>query len=329
MVRTYRVVALAALLFTLAVILWGAFVRITGAGAGCGNHWPTCNGEVIPTHAATHTIIEFTHRATTAAAVVLVLAELVLAFLAFPAGHRARLFAALSVGFMATEAAIGAGLVLFEHVAGDKSIARGYWISTHLANTFALVACMALATLASDAAPSDERAPTSPRGSWSDDAPRARIIATFAAMSIGAVVVGITGAIAALGDTLFPARSLAEGIRADFSPSAHAFLMLRTLHPFGAILLALGGLVVASASARSAHRQVRTWASRLGLAIVCQVIAGVVNLLLLAPPIMQIVHLLLADAVWISIISLAWSVLTRRDATTSAPAIAPQPAISR
>jgi heme A synthase len=305
MVARYRQVAVAALGFTLFVVLWGALVRITGAGAGCGAHWPTCNGQVIPRAPATSTIIEFTHRLTTVGATVLVLGELVLARVAFPKGHAARRFAALSVLFMATEAAIGAGLVLFELVAGDKSLARGYAMSAHLCNTFLLVAAMLLAVLA--ARPIEPR-PSGARA-WIDAAPRARVLGAFVAAAVVTISVGVTGAIAALGDTLFPATSLAEGIRADFSPSAHAFLALRTTHPFAAVLGALLGLALASAALRSSRRSVRAWATTLAIAIVAQVGAGIVKLLLLAPAPMQLLHLLLADTVWICIVGLGWASL--------------------
>ncbi len=36
------------LLWNVLVALWGAYVRATGSGAGCGSHWPTCNGEILP-----------------------------------------------------------------------------------------------------------------------------------------------------------------------------------------------------------------------------------------------------------------------------------------
>src|SRR5665213_3823423 len=51
-----------AVFYNVAVILWGALVRATGSGAGCGNHWPLCNGQVIPVSPGLHTVIEFTHR---------------------------------------------------------------------------------------------------------------------------------------------------------------------------------------------------------------------------------------------------------------------------
>ncbi|MFN8454080.1 MAG: COX15/CtaA family protein [Anaerolineae bacterium] len=61
------------LAYNLAVILWGAFVRASGSGAGCGSHWPLCNGEVIPRTPQMETLVEFTHRLTSGLALLLVI----------------------------------------------------------------------------------------------------------------------------------------------------------------------------------------------------------------------------------------------------------------
>jgi heme A synthase len=125
--------------YNILVILWGAFVRATGSGAGCGSHWPTCNGQIIPRDPSIETLIEFSHRLTSGLAFLLVLAMLIWAFRAYPRGHIVRLGAALSMFFMLTEALVGAGLVLFERVATDVSYARAVWMAAHLLNTFILL----------------------------------------------------------------------------------------------------------------------------------------------------------------------------------------------
>src|SRR3982750_3804624 len=132
------------LAYNVAVVLWGAFVRATGSGAGCGNHWPLCNGTVTPHSPTMATIIEFTHRATSGIDLVLVAILAMWAFRAFPRQHPARLGAALSVVFLISEALLGAGLVLLEHVAKNASGGRGYSLSTHLINTLTLLACLTL-----------------------------------------------------------------------------------------------------------------------------------------------------------------------------------------
>src|SRR6266545_577749 len=180
----------------IAVVLWGAAVRATGSGAGCGSHWPLCNGEIVPRSPRLETIIELTHRVTSGIALLLVVGLVVLAFRWRPRGHAARKAAAFTLFFMLTEAAVGAGLVLFELVADNQSMARALFMGTHLTNTFFLLGAMALtAHFASGGAPFRLRG----RGSL------AVWLVSGAALLL---IAGVSGAITALGDTLFPAGSL-------------------------------------------------------------------------------------------------------------------------
>jgi heme A synthase len=298
--RRFSLVTLAAIL---AVILWGAYVRASGSGAGCGSHWPTCNGQVIPRldRAATAprriaTIVEFTHRATSGLAFLLVVVQLLWAFRLFPRRHPARRAAAAAMVFMVSEALIGAGLVLFEMVAANKSVARVAWISAHLLNTFALVAAVTLTGwyAARAARPRDPVEPAS----------AAALLAGLG----GTLLVAISGAVAALGDTLFPVRSLAEGWQQDLSPAAHLFVRLRVFHPFLAVAVGAGLLVVTGAMVvRDRPAGARTPATVAAALVVAQLAAGLVNLALLAPTAMQMLHLLLADLVWIALIRLTAS----------------------
>jgi heme A synthase len=289
------------LAFNVAVVLWGAYVRATGSGAGCGKHWPLCNGEVTPHSPGAATIIEFTHRATSGPIdIVLVAVLLVWAFRAFPKGHAVRRGASLSMVFLLSEALIGAGLVLLGHVEKNVSITRAYSLSTHLINTLTLLACLTLtAWWASGKSPLRARG----REAW------------LAGVSLGVVaLLGVSGAIAALGDTLFPAVSLTAGLAQDWDPSANVFLRLRGLHP----VIAVGAgvwLIFYAISSANRWPDVRTRAWMLGAAVGAQIFAGVVNLLLLAPIWMQMVHLLLADLLWISLVLLCASVLAVRAET--------------
>ena len=142
--RSFATYAWGVLAVNLLVIAWGAFVRATGSGAGCGNHWPLCNGEVVPRAPQVETIIEFSHRLTSGAALISVLLMLIWAFRAYPKGDPVRAGAVLSMVLMLIEALIGAGLVLFEYVAANVSIGRVYWIAGHLINTFLLLAAVTL-----------------------------------------------------------------------------------------------------------------------------------------------------------------------------------------
>jgi len=276
------------------VILWGAYVRATGSGAGCGSHWPLCNGEVIPRAQQASTLIEFTHRMMSGLAFVLVVVMLIWAFKAFPKGNSVRLGATLSMLFMVTEALVGAGLVLFEWVAKDVSIGRVISISIHLVNTFLLLASMSLtAWWASGGKPISLR--------------RKGILAWGICLGLlGVLLVGVSGSITALGDTLFPASTLAEGIGQDFSPTTHFLVRLRIWHPTIAITTGLCLFFFAGWIGMS-NRELptRRLAYALCIILAVQLCAGLVNVLLLAPVWMQIVHLFLADAVWITMILLS------------------------
>lgn len=297
--KRFRALAIATLLATLAVIVWGAFVRASGSGAGCGSHWPLCNGEVIPRAKSVKTIIELTHRVTSGLALILTLVQLVFAFRTFPRRHPIRRAAAASMAFMITEAGVGAGLVLFEMVAHNKSAARVLWMSAHLINTFFLLAAMAVTVYLAHGRP----------------APRLRgpRVAPVVLLALGILAVSVAGAIVALGDTLFPARTLSEGFRADITPGAHFLVRLRAIHPILAVFVGVAVSTVSRSIAGSFSggegSEVRRWAFILNAAFVVQMTIGVANLLLRAPIAIQLVHLLVADLYWISAVIFGATVL--------------------
>jgi cytochrome c oxidase assembly protein subunit 15 len=278
--------------WNVAVILWGAFVRATGSGAGCGAHWPLCNGEVLPRAPALATIIEFTHRATSGVALLLVLYLALRVFRAKPAGHLARRAAAASVLFILSEAAVGAGLVLFRLVADNESVARALFMAVHLMNTFVLLACL---TLTAHWCSSDARPRLEPGRAW-----------PLAAAAVALLLVGTSGAVAALGDTLYPSRSLLSGLAADVSPTAHFLVRLRVAHPLLA-LVGAGGVALAAFLVRRARPDAETRSSSWTVAglLVLQLLVGLANVALLAPVWMQLVHLLLADLVWMAFVLMA------------------------
>lgn len=275
------------------VVVWGAYVRASGSGAGCGSHWPLCNGSVLPRDPALETIVEFLHRATSGVALLLVVGLAALARRTYPAGHVVRRAAWASLFFMVTEALVGAGLVLLELVAHNDSVARAVYLGVHLVNTFLLLAALTLTAWWGSGRP----APVRPVD-WRRLAP---LLLTLG----GLLLVGVTGAVTALGDTLFPAGSLAEGMRQDTSPTAHILLRLRVLHPILAITV---GAVLLVLSVRGTLRETSPATSLAGRfaagLVLTQVAAGVLNLLLLAPIWMQLVHLFLADLVWLSAVLL-------------------------
>ena len=133
-----------AVFYNVLVIVWGALVRASGSGAGCGNHWPLCNGQVIPVSPSFHTIIEFTHRMMTGGSTFIVIALLVWAFRATAKGHAARWFAIASMVLLLNEAFLGALLVKLGYVTGNDSLGRCAVLSIHLSNTLLLMAALTL-----------------------------------------------------------------------------------------------------------------------------------------------------------------------------------------
>lgn len=284
--------------YTVLVILWGAYVRATGAGAGCGAHWPLCNGEVIPRAPSLAMLVEFSHRVTSGLSLLGVVGLLWWTWRARPAGHPARRGAAWAMFFMVTEAAVGAALVLFELVADNTSMARALFMSVHLVNTFLLLAAITLTA------------------HWLSEGQevslRQRPGATAAVLVLGLtlLVVGVSGAIAALGDTLFPAASLEEALTADLSPTSHLLIRLRVVHPSVAILVAgLLAISIFRLPVAAEDRRGRLALVTLATLAIVQVVAGFVNVLLLAPVWMQLIHLLIADAMWIAFVVLGASAL--------------------
>jgi len=297
--------------WNLAVIGWGAYVRATGSGAGCGQHWPLCNGEIVPRAPAIATMIELTHRLTSGLALLALLALVVAVWRSRPAGHPARRAAGWSMLFMLTEAGVGAGLVLFELVADNASLARALFMAVHLANTFLLLGAMTLTAC------------------WLEDGPvgmslerRRGRAAIIGLLTLGVLVVGVSGAVAALGDTLFPATSLAHALEQDLSPTSHMLLRLRVIHPTLAVIVALALIVIAPRLPIEAGETRAgggpgldpglgpgTWVALLAA---LQAALGGLNVVLLAPVWLQLVHLLVADLLWIAVVLLGAATLAGR-----------------
>ena len=288
--RAFTRFAWATYAYLLAVILFGAWVRITGSGAGCGSHWPTCHGELIPRSPSIQTMIEYTHRLTSGACGLLALALVAWAVKAFGARSRVALASWAVLFFVIVEGAIGAGLVLAELVADDASEARAIVISLHLVNTLTLVGASALAAWWS-------RDSSQAGGSSSLD--RRWVLAVL----FGLVLTSMSGAITALGDTLFPVK-LVEGVplvdrlREDLSATQHFLVRLRILHPVIACALALGAGWVALSARDVTTGLVRNIATAALAFTILQVALGFTNIALGAPGWMQLLHLLAAQLLW-------------------------------
>ncbi len=287
----------AVVLYNVLVIVWGAMVRASGSGAGCGNHWPLCNGQVIPVSPGIHTLIEFTHRAMTGGSTIAMLALLVWTFHATPRKHAARLAAVLSTALLLNEAFLGALLVKLGYVTGNQSAGRVVLLSVHLGNTLLLLGALTLTAvlLGTELASPDVR-------SRLRDPKRSRFL-LLAGVTLGStLLVGVSGSLAALGDTLFPSTSLRSAIAADLSSSAPALIRVRWVHPACAGIAALCLLALLRRGWRGTEtaRPAR-WITWL---LLVQFGLGLADVLLLAPVWLQMLHLLGADLYWVALVVL-------------------------
>jgi heme A synthase len=286
--------------YTIIVILWGAFVRATGSGAGCGNHWPLCNGEVIPREPLLETIIEISHRLTSGLLLIMIVVLTFFSFRLYPKGHIVRRGGVLTLVFVIIEALFGAALVLLELVAHNASLTRAFSMSLHLVNTLVLVGVITLT------------------GMWArgiaapDFKGRGRMLTWIIIGVMMTLLLGASGGIAALGDTLFPVTTFAEGLAQDFDMTANVLLRLRVLHPVIAIATGIVMVVVSQVIAQMNPVAGTRKASRVLLAAyVGQLALGTINMVLLAPIPIQLLHLLLADVIWIAFVVLVGLALQR------------------
>lgn len=281
--------------YNILVILWGSVVRATGSGAGCGNHWPLCNGQVVPLSPRIDTIIEFTHRCMTGGAIFFVPALLIWTFRSTIKGQAARLMAVLSTVLLVNEAILGALLVKLGYVTGNQSVGRVVMLSIHLSNTLLLLGALTLtAVMLSTGQRTSELRLRGSRAMWT----LGGLIAT--------IIVGVSGSLAALGDTLFPASSLRNAIEQDFSSSSPLLLRLRGVHPLSAVIAGLFVIWIVGQARRSG-------ASRLATIVIAllgvQFVLGLADVALLAPVWMQILHLLGADLYWTALVALSAKIL--------------------
>jgi cytochrome c oxidase assembly protein subunit 15 len=274
--------------YNVLVVLWGALVRATESGAGCGNNWPLCNGVAIPVSPTLHTIIEFTHRQMVTGDVIGVAGLLVWVFRASIKGAAARVFAVASTLLLVNEAFLGALLVKLGYVTGNRSIGRVLVLSIHLSNTLLLLAALTLTALMLGTQQKWVKLRSEQVGGRG-----------FALTGLLAtLVVGVSGSLAALGDTLFPAASLSAAMAQDFAVGSPWLLRLRWVHPASAVIAALFVIWLVRRAGWMRSRLV-VWLLGLQFAL------GLADILLLAPTWMQIVHLLGADLYWIALVLLA------------------------
>jgi cytochrome c oxidase assembly protein subunit 15 len=282
------------LAYFIAVILWGTLVRATGSGAGCGNHWPLCNGTVLQHSASIDTLIEFTHRITSGLSFFSVVGLLVWTLAGTARGHLARTFAIASVAFTLVEAILGALLVKFGYTAQSQSPMRPAFLALHLANTLLLLAAITLA------AHFLSRRKGYLRSQIRLVAPVGAILGVLVVM-----IVGVTGSLAALGDTLFPATSLGTALAQDFSATSGWLVRWRWTHPAVAFLASIFLIwILVRAAQRTTHWDNRGLSALVLILLACVYALGLADVVLLAPLWVQVAHLLAADSLWAALVVL-------------------------
>ena len=310
----FAIFAWANLVYNLFVIMWGAFVRATGSGAGCGDHWPLCDGQVIPRAPSTEMTIEFTHRLTSGLALIGAVALLIWAFRAYGRGHSVRQGAIAVMVFMVLEALLGAALVLFELVAMNTSVTRAAMMALHLVNTFLLLGALTLTAWWASGG-----APMSLRG-------QGRLPWLLGLGLLGTALVGSSGAVTALGDTLLQHGALPGGVSQPITSASHPLVQMRVIHPVIGTLVGLYTLFLARAvTAHTPSPTARRFAWGLVAIFLAQILLGGLNITLKAPVWMQLVHLLMADLVWICLVLLG-AVALARPVPASSTTFAPRPA---
>jgi cytochrome c oxidase assembly protein subunit 15 len=286
------------LAYFIAVILWGTLVRATGSGAGCGDHWPLCNGTVMQHAPRVDTMIEFTHRVTSGISFFSVVALLVWVLRATSRGHLARMAATCAVVFTVIEALLGALLVKLGLTAQSQSPLRPWYLALHLANTLLLLAALTLTAHLLGRV----------HGFMRNEIKLVAPVTAIAGILL-VLVVGVTGSLAALGDTLFPASSLGTALQQDFSANAGWLVRWRWTHPAVASAASVFLIWILVRAVRGSNIGHANWDNRklsalVLLLLVAQYVLGVMDVTLLAPVWLQIVHLLGADALWAALVVL-------------------------
>ncbi|MEK7723789.1 MAG: COX15/CtaA family protein [Acidobacteriota bacterium] len=294
--------------YNLLVIIWGVFLRASLSGDGCGEHWLTCGGEVIPSAPQLKTQIEFFHRITSSLAGIFVIGLLISSIVkkAKEKTEQSRLLvkmSILSLIFIIIEGVVGGLLVLTGNTAANWTPTRPYWMAAHLINTFTLIAVLSLTAWFASGGKS-----------FSFFKAERKVLLLLIIAIAGIFIVGMSGSMAALSSMLYPSSTLAEGIAKDFSASSHYILRLRVFHPLLSVLLGLFLIGLAGWLKKQSDGDSSTirWANILSILVVAQFISGIVTILTLAPIVMSLIHLLLADAVWIALVLMTASFLSNQ-----------------
>lgn len=283
------------LLYNLIVVAWGVFVRASRSGDGCGSHWPLCDGDHTPLMGDVGRMVELSHRISTSLCGLLAIILVVWAFRISGPGSSLRRSSATVLGLTLFEGLIGAVIVKFGLVTDNDSVARALVMAVHVISTYFLVGALAFTGLMA----SGYETPSYRRQS--------SVLMLLAVGFLGLMLLGVSGAISALGHQLKPVDNV---IAASLNPATHWMVRLQPLHPLlgvtiGVYLLFIGGLI----SHLRPSPQVRRAAKWVVGLYAFQIGVGLLNIFLKAPIPMQMFHLVMADVNFISLVVLGIAAL--------------------
>ncbi len=310
--RRIKVLSWSVLWLTVAVVIGGALVRATDSGAGCGESWPICGGEFIPDIGNYHTAIEVSHRLMTGLLGFALVAVYVLVRRDFEKEHRLRRAVRAAGILLVIESLLGASLVLFGWVELDASIARLIVVPLHLVNTFLLVGAMTMVAFFASGG-----------NGFRVDAGNRRDQLVVGGLVI-VLIIGATGALNALADTLIQSDALRRSAPGEFLVTEPVLRQIRAIHPFVAIIGGLTIYMLVRYLATEASRPVRLLALGIQGIVWLQFFVGLLNIALEVPLELQLIHLFVADVLWIAFVLLGAYLI---GGTDRAPAARPdQPA---
>ena len=294
--QTVRRFGYLALLLGFAQIVFGAVVRITGSGMGCGDHWPDCYGSFTPAPNAPSLLVEISHRYGAAALSLAILALAIAAWLKRREPGVAGRAGVLRPSVLAVVLVIVAAL--FGAVTIKMQL-NPLVVATHLAIAMSLLAVLVVVVIRAGGLGSRGVSAGSQRTFRSA---RAAAGLTFLALVFGALTANTPGATAACQG--FPWCSFAD----------HGLpLWIHVTHRIIAFLI-LGHLIgiAIGARKRGEPRPILStaWAA-LGVVILQILVAGAM-VGMHFPPSLRSLHQAVGTALWTVVVALAALAVSRR-----------------
>lgn len=283
------------LIYNLLVVGFGVFLRAAGLGDGCGENWPLCTGEKNPVKGSFATLIESTHRISTTLVGLFAIIMVVWAFRYFAKGHPAK---KMAVGFLVMtlfEGLVGRHLVVKGLVTDKDTVERAMWMMAHVVSIFLLLGFNVGAALSTSGI-----RPIQFRNQG--------VVGWLLGLGFfGTFLLGVSGAISAFGHQVRPD---VEGLSERLQTGAFWASKLAIAHPIGSASIGLFmflmcGLIQHLRPDPFVKNACRTVIGLLAL----QMGVGLLNIFMSAPIFMQMIHLVLADLNWISLVVLATAAL--------------------